>query len=110
QAHTTCLLCRDSMDNQLSYRTMVCPACKHSWFHRECIQSWKQDRTGKAMTACTCHLPGWQQELLNIPFSTRLPSWEDQEQELQELAQVHSRCDASECLCPGGREVAEQEG
>ncbi|XP_067992825.1 PHD finger protein 7-like [Melanerpes formicivorus] len=35
---TTCLICMDPVDNQTSYRTMVCPACQHAWFHRECIQ------------------------------------------------------------------------
>ncbi|KFV67526.1 PHD finger protein 7, partial [Dryobates pubescens] len=33
-----CLICMDPVDNQTSYRTMVCPACQHAWFHRECLQ------------------------------------------------------------------------
>ncbi|NXY92047.1 G2E3 ligase, partial [Alcedo cyanopectus] len=35
---TYCLICTDSVDDRKSYRTMVCPACKHAWFHRDCIQ------------------------------------------------------------------------
>ncbi|NXN14142.1 PHF7 protein, partial [Indicator maculatus] len=35
---TTCLMCTDPVDNHTSYSTMVCPACQHTWFHRECIQ------------------------------------------------------------------------
>ncbi|NWI71132.1 G2E3 ligase, partial [Todus mexicanus] len=34
---TACLLCTDPVED-LSYRNMVCPACVHAWFHRECIQ------------------------------------------------------------------------
>uniref|UniRef100_A0A8D0FND0 PHD finger protein 7 n=1 Tax=Strix occidentalis caurina TaxID=311401 RepID=A0A8D0FND0_STROC len=35
---TTCLLCLDVVGDRKSYGTMVCPACKHAWFHRGCIQ------------------------------------------------------------------------
>ncbi|KAM6060056.1 uncharacterized protein LJ206_014476 [Theristicus caerulescens] len=44
---------------------------------------------------------------IRIPF--RLPSWEDSHA-YAALSERHSRCDASECLCPGGREQAEEEG
>ncbi|NWI66803.1 G2E3 ligase, partial [Todus mexicanus] len=33
-----CLICIDPVDDQRSYCTMVCPVCKHAWFHRECSQ------------------------------------------------------------------------
>ncbi|KAM7095819.1 uncharacterized protein J5F26_010205 [Ciconia maguari] len=61
EQNTTCLICLDLVGDRKSYSTMVCPACKHAWFHRG-------------------------------------------------LSERHSRCDASECLCPGGREQAEKEG
>ncbi|KAM8994706.1 uncharacterized protein PRD47_013513 [Ara ararauna] len=50
-----------------------------------------------------------QQELINFPCSIRAPSWEDNNA-YAELYQRHSSCDARECLCPGGREVAEPDG
>ncbi|NXT39553.1 PHF7 protein, partial [Pelecanoides urinatrix] len=50
-----------------------------------------------------------QQRLIDLPFSIRLPSWENS-QAYAALRERHSRCDARECLCPGGREQAEAEG
>ncbi|KAF1636783.1 UNVERIFIED_CONTAM: PHD finger protein 7, partial [Eudyptes robustus] len=50
-----------------------------------------------------------QQGLISFPFSIRLPSWENSHADVA-LSERHSRCDASECLCPGGREQAEEEG
>ncbi|NWY03632.1 G2E3 ligase, partial [Nothoprocta ornata] len=35
---TCCLLCLEPVEEKLSFTTMVCPACMHSWFHRDCIQ------------------------------------------------------------------------
>ncbi|NXP53843.1 G2E3 ligase, partial [Heliornis fulica] len=35
---TTCLLCLQTVEHRTSYGTMVCPACRHAWFHRRCIQ------------------------------------------------------------------------
>ncbi|NXL65793.1 PHF7 protein, partial [Chordeiles acutipennis] len=35
---TTCLICLELVGDSMSYGTMVCPACKHAWFHRSCIQ------------------------------------------------------------------------
>ncbi|XP_061312196.1 G2/M phase-specific E3 ubiquitin-protein ligase-like [Pezoporus flaviventris] len=39
-----CLICKDPVEGRTTYGTMVCPACKHAWFHRACIQ-------GQAMNA-----------------------------------------------------------
>lgn len=38
EENTTCLICLDPVGDRKSYHTMVCPACKHAWFHRGCIQ------------------------------------------------------------------------
>ncbi|KAF1484406.1 G2/M phase-specific E3 ubiquitin-protein ligase, partial [Megadyptes antipodes antipodes] len=38
EENTTCLICLDPVEDRKSYSTMVCPACKHAWFHRGCIQ------------------------------------------------------------------------
>ncbi|NWH24877.1 PHF7 protein, partial [Grus americana] len=50
-----------------------------------------------------------QQGLISFPFSIRLPSWENNHA-YAALNERHSCCDASQCLCPGGRERAEEEG
>ncbi|KAM9656747.1 uncharacterized protein ACIBXB_008993 [Morphnus guianensis] len=39
EENTTCLICLDLVEERKSYGTMVCPACKHAWFHRGCIQA-----------------------------------------------------------------------
>ncbi|XP_031413540.1 uncharacterized protein LOC104916722 isoform X2 [Meleagris gallopavo] len=35
---TNCLICLEPVGDSLSYHTLVCPVCKHAWFHRGCIQ------------------------------------------------------------------------
>ncbi|XP_069668066.1 LOW QUALITY PROTEIN: PHD finger protein 7-like [Haliaeetus albicilla] len=146
EENTICLICLDLVEERKSYGTMVCPACKHAWFHRGCIQvgavpsppgfahprgtagaRQHQGLTvpltflllqGQAMCAGICFqcplcrdTEHFHSEMLTmgirIPF--RLPSWENR-RAYAELGERHSRCDARECLCPGGREQAEQEG
>uniref|UniRef100_A0A8C4Y869 PHD finger protein 7 n=1 Tax=Gopherus evgoodei TaxID=1825980 RepID=A0A8C4Y869_9SAUR len=48
QAETICIVCLESMPGKPSYSAMVCPACKHAWFHRDCIQ-------GHALRAALYH-------------------------------------------------------
>ncbi|NXG50192.1 G2E3 ligase, partial [Psilopogon haemacephalus] len=38
EPQTNCLLCLESVGRRKSFKTMVCPACQHAWFHRSCIQ------------------------------------------------------------------------
>ena len=38
EQNSTCIICLDLVEDKKSYRTMVCPACQHAWFHRSCIQ------------------------------------------------------------------------
>jgi len=64
-------------------------------------------RGGRAGTPCTCLTPG-QQGLIHFSFSIRLPSRDSQADAA--LSERHSHCDASDCICPGGREQAEEEG
>ncbi|XP_059679434.1 PHD finger protein 7-like [Gavia stellata] len=110
--NTTCLICLDPVGDRKSYGTMVCPACKHAWFHRGCIQG----QAARAGISCfQCPLCRDKEEFvlemltmgIRIPF--RLPSWENSHG-YAALYERHGRCDASECLCPGGREQAEEEG
>ncbi|XP_014809056.1 PREDICTED: PHD finger protein 7-like [Calidris pugnax] len=111
EANTTCLFCLDRVGEGRSYGTMVCPVCRHAWFHRHCIQG-QAVRDG--ITCFRCPLcrdrDAFLSEMLSmgirIPF--RLPSRDSQADE--ELSARHSRCDAGRCLCPIGREQAEEEG
>ncbi|NWT48199.1 PHF7 protein, partial [Chroicocephalus maculipennis] len=111
EANTTCLICLEPVGDQKSYGTMVCPACKHAWFHRGCIQG-QALRDGIACFRCPlCRdRDAFPSEMLTmgirIPF--RLPSREIRAEEA--LLARHSRCDASGCLCPGGRQQADEEG
>ena len=51
-----------------------------------------------------------QRELIAFsPFSGSGPMWEDGNA-YASLGLRHGRCDATECLCPQGREQAEGEG
>ncbi|NXD03680.1 G2E3 ligase, partial [Certhia familiaris] len=48
---TQCLICMELVDDRKTFRTMVCPACKRAWFHRDCIQG-QAMRTGILCLQC----------------------------------------------------------
>ncbi|NXX15066.1 G2E3 ligase, partial [Podargus strigoides] len=109
---TTCLICLDPVGDRRSYGTLVCPACKHAWFHRGCIQA-QALHVGSISFRCPLCRDGdsFISEMLRmgIRIPRRLPSWEN-DHTYDELSDTHRRCDARECLCPGGRERVELEG
>ncbi|XP_051626227.1 G2/M phase-specific E3 ubiquitin-protein ligase-like [Manacus candei] len=35
---TQCLICLEPVEDRKTFHTLVCPACKTAWFHRDCIQ------------------------------------------------------------------------
>uniref|UniRef100_A0A8C2SW05 RING-type domain-containing protein n=1 Tax=Coturnix japonica TaxID=93934 RepID=A0A8C2SW05_COTJA len=58
---TNCLMCLEPVGDTVSYHTMVCPACRHTWFHRGCIQ------VGALPSPCRhtwCSCPGCRNILL----------------------------------------------
>ncbi|XP_068024087.1 G2/M phase-specific E3 ubiquitin-protein ligase-like [Melanerpes formicivorus] len=112
EPHTDCLLCLEAVDDSKSYSTMGCPACQHAWFHRRCIQGHALRAGISAFQCLLCRDKElFQQEMLRmgIRIPSRPPAWETAEA-VESLLARHSRCDASQCLCPGGRERAEVEG
>ncbi|XP_074751151.1 E3 ubiquitin-protein ligase PHF7-like [Athene noctua] len=38
EENTDCLICLEPVGDRKSFHTLVCPICKHAWFHRVCIQ------------------------------------------------------------------------
>ncbi|KFQ20160.1 PHD finger protein 7, partial [Mesitornis unicolor] len=112
QQDTTCLICLEPVGDRISYTAMVCPACKSAWFHRGCIQG-QAASAGVSCFQCPLCRDTWEfmQEMVNmgirVPF--RDPTWENQEAYAELGEKRHGCCDASECLCPGGREQAEEE-
>ncbi|XP_030366311.1 PHD finger protein 7-like [Strigops habroptila] len=110
--NTACLICLELVEGRTSYRTLVCPACKHAWFHRACVQNYAL-HAGFVCFSCP-HCQNQYQFLtemrtMGIRIPRRGPSWTEDGGYAQ-LRKRHSRCDARQCLCPGGREEAEQEG
>ncbi|KFP75438.1 G2/M phase-specific E3 ubiquitin-protein ligase, partial [Acanthisitta chloris] len=111
---TECIICMEPVEDRISYTTMVCPACKSAWFHRDCIQAHAMHA---GIASFQCPLCRDEQEFIvdmfimgiRIPFRLVLPSWEDNNA-YTELFVRHSLCDATVCLCPAGREEAEEEG
>ncbi|NWS73788.1 G2E3 ligase, partial [Crotophaga sulcirostris] len=112
EENTTCLICLDPVEDRTTYTTMVCPSCKHAWFHRSCIQ---RQALCNGIFVCVCPLCRAQEPFLmellimGIRVPLRLPLQLSTQAD-EELMERHSRCDARECLCPGGREQAEAEG
>ncbi|OXB52055.1 hypothetical protein ASZ78_011561, partial [Callipepla squamata] len=108
---TECLICLDDMDSSTSYHTLVCPACTHAWFHRACIQRCALSAGSTAFRCPSCQNSSEfcsEMATLGIQIPERRPLWEYEE--IAELLERHNRCDAIECLHPGGRRQAEDEG
>ncbi|NXG57262.1 G2E3 ligase, partial [Hemiprocne comata] len=108
---TTCLICLDLVGDRRAYGTLVCPVCKHAWFHRECIQGQAISNGFMRFQCPLCRDKDQfrlEMHTMGIRIPKRAPSSRDRG--LAELLARHSRCDASECLCPGGREQVEEEG
>uniref|UniRef100_A0A663N2M3 RING-type domain-containing protein n=1 Tax=Athene cunicularia TaxID=194338 RepID=A0A663N2M3_ATHCN len=114
EENTNCLICLEPVGDRKSFHTMVCPACKHAWFHRVCIQV----GAGHALSAgISFNCPHCRNEhdflramvTMGIRIPLRLSSWENEPQD-EILFEMYSHCDAHECLCPRGREYAEEQG
>ncbi|XP_042750159.1 PHD finger protein 7-like [Lagopus leucura] len=105
-----CLICLEPVGDSTAYHRLVCPACKHAWFHRDCIQ----------LQAFTVGAVGFQcpvcrdEDLFHLEMSTmgiQIPARGQNTMEYDPpVLQRHSHCDASECLYHGGREQAESSG
>ncbi|NXX13242.1 G2E3 ligase, partial [Podargus strigoides] len=111
---TTCLICLVPVEDRKSYDTMVCPACKHAWFHRDCIQTLARHAGFTCFQCPLCRdrdifIPEMRLMGIRIPRRLVPPLWENIPTHNQLIAR-HGRCDARECLCPGGRERIEVEG
>ncbi|NXP38179.1 PHF7 protein, partial [Leiothrix lutea] len=132
---TECPICMEPVEDRKTFRTMVCPACKRAWFHRDCIQARAIPSTpGHSRASLTLLLFALQGQAIRagllffhcplcrdikeflvemfimgirIPF--REPTWEDNDA-FADLGGRHSRCNAKKCLYPGGRDEAEEEG
>ncbi|OXB62584.1 hypothetical protein ASZ78_004537, partial [Callipepla squamata] len=112
EQNAACIICMEPVGDGTSYHTLVCPACKHAWFHRSCIQGQATYAGIDCFQCPLCRdvdvfLPDMLVMGIRIPLSG--PTWEDGHA-YASLGLRHGRCDASECLYPHGREQAEGEG
>ncbi|NXE58247.1 PHF7 protein, partial [Casuarius casuarius] len=109
---TSCLICLEPVEEKLSHHTLVCPACRHAWFHRGCVQR-QALRAGFFCFQCPqCQNREtflWEMSSMGIRVPIREAAWEA-DGTFNELYERHSRCDARQCLYARGREEAEEEG
>ncbi|NWX28607.1 PHF7 protein, partial [Notiomystis cincta] len=107
----TCSICLDTVEDKISYKIMGCPACHDTRFHRHCIQRLALHAgIGFCCPRCLNREPFTTEMLtMGIRLSKRAPSWES-DQAVGPSDQRHGRCDATMCLCPAGREHADEEG
>ncbi|XP_027562470.1 PHD finger protein 7-like, partial [Neopelma chrysocephalum] len=109
---TECLICMEPVEDRKTFNTLVCPACKTAWFHRDCIQG---QALHAGLLSLQCPLcrnnDTFVMEMFTMGFQIpfRPPSWEENDA-FAEQGDRHRHCDASECLCPGGRQEAEEQG
>ncbi|XP_032299062.1 PHD finger protein 7-like [Coturnix japonica] len=104
--NTTCVICMEPVDDSRSYRTMVCPVCQHAWFHRACIQEQALNAGIYCFRCPVCReRESFVEEMLTmgIRIPNRNPTWEANNA-YAALTVRSSRCDASICLYPHGRE------
>ncbi|NXX20270.1 G2E3 ligase, partial [Podargus strigoides] len=114
EENTTCLICLNLVEDRKSYGTMVCPACKHAWFHRGCIQAQALEARYSCFQCLLCRdrdsfIPEMLLMRIRIPSRLVPPLWENSHT-YDELSERHGRCDARKCLCLGGRERQRQRG
>ncbi|NXD77546.1 PHF7 protein, partial [Halcyon senegalensis] len=109
---TNCIICMNRVEGRRSYSTMVCPACKHAWFHRACLQH-HAIHTGVRCFCCPHCKNEYKFHMEMLTMGIRIPrrplTWENTSAFTASTGR-HGRCNASECLCPRGREQAEAEG
>ncbi|NXR72794.1 G2E3 ligase, partial [Pycnonotus jocosus] len=107
----TCIICLDTVEDKISYKTMGCPACQDARFHRQCIQTLALHAGVSFRCPCCLNQEQFMKEMLTmgIRLTKRPPSWES-DQEVGPSGQRHSHCDAAMCLCPEGREHMEANG
>ncbi|NXM70742.1 G2E3 ligase, partial [Serilophus lunatus] len=107
----TCCICLDSVEDKISYKTMVCPACQDAHFHRHCMQRLALHAGTRFHCPCCQDEDLFMMEMLTmgIRISKRPVSWESNHA-VGPLDQSHRRCNASMCLCLEGREHTEEEG
>ncbi|NXG30507.1 PHF7 protein, partial [Dromaius novaehollandiae] len=114
QAHqdgeTSCLICLEPVEEKLSHHTLVCPACRHAWLHRGCVQQ-QALRAGFFCFQCPqCQDKEtflWEMSSMGIRVPIREAAWEA-DGTFNELYERHSRCDARRCLYARGREEEEE--
>ncbi|XP_065597009.1 PHD finger protein 7-like [Cyrtonyx montezumae] len=110
---TKCVICLEPMKNSAAYHNLVCPVCKHTWFHRDCIQQ-QAMHTGTVCFRCpVCqdkHQFCSEMSTMGIQIPERRPTWMEDDTFPSLDLERHRRCDVSMCLYPGGREQAEREG
>ncbi|XP_029449796.1 G2/M phase-specific E3 ubiquitin-protein ligase-like [Rhinatrema bivittatum] len=107
---TVCAVCLDSLQPTPSYGVLKSPCCKHTWFHRTCLQKHALS-AGLFFFKCTIcnNKETFQKEMLRmgIHIPERDASWELEENAFSELLQRHQQCDVEECLCNKGRKYFE---
>ncbi|KAM4694241.1 PHD finger protein 7-like [Discoglossus pictus] len=105
-----CSICLERVQASPGYGVLKSPCCKHSWFHRICVQ---KHALSAGLYFCKCPLCSnkdmFQKEMLRmgIHIPQRDASWELEENAFHELLQVHQRCDVDKCLCDWGRDYFE---
>ncbi|XP_010130509.1 PREDICTED: PHD finger protein 7, partial [Buceros rhinoceros silvestris] len=55
EENTVCIICLVPVEEKKTYGTMVCPACKRTWFHRHCIQNQAIQAGHRCFCCPGCH-------------------------------------------------------
>ncbi|XP_051658059.1 G2/M phase-specific E3 ubiquitin-protein ligase-like [Manacus candei] len=93
---TECLICLEPVEDTKTFNTLVCPACRTAWFHRDCVQG---QALHAGLLSLWCPLCRNDDTFLRdmftmgirIPF--RPPSWESNTA-FAEPGDRHGHCDA----------------
>nr|KAI8735047.1 PHD finger protein 7-like [Biomphalaria glabrata] len=102
-----CAICLTSIEfTATSHYSLVCPSCKHCYFHKTCIQKYAISAGMHFFKCPLCNeRETFQEEMLE--FGIYIPdqdaSWEREPDAFHDLLERHDSCDARYCRCPYGR-------
>ncbi|XP_064411857.1 G2/M phase-specific E3 ubiquitin-protein ligase isoform X2 [Latimeria chalumnae] len=107
---TVCSVCLDTLQPEACFDVIKSPCCRHTWFHRQCLQRHALSAGLFFFMCAICsNMDIFQEEMLRmgIHIPERDASWELEEDAFSELLQRHQRCDVQNCLSKKGRKHCE---
>ncbi|XP_037036595.1 PHD finger protein 7-like [Bradysia coprophila] len=96
-----CFICREGIDSYHPVTTV--PSCCGPWFHQQCLRSYAVN-AGYSFMCPMCRNKNY--AAIVRPRGIYVPEYEatwEKTHDFADIERFYSNCDATECVCPGGR-------